>query len=100
MEANAHSYLAKPPRAKLLHNICPTFIWPDAASQQEMDEIEETEEEGGETEVNDAEGEATKVRVNNKKRVRDALKCGRRRGMRWNATGRIYEGWKRQKGKV
>lgn len=35
-----HSYLVMPPRARLLHNICPTFIWPDAASQREMDEAE------------------------------------------------------------
>lgn len=35
-----HSYLVMPPRARLLHNICPTFIWPDAASQREMDEVE------------------------------------------------------------
>lgn len=39
-ESDTHSYLVMPPRAKLLHNICPTFICPDAASQQEMDEME------------------------------------------------------------
>ena len=41
-----------PPRAWLPHNICPTFICPDAAAQQEVNEMEE---EVGEEEEDDPE---------------------------------------------
>lgn len=56
-----HSYLVKPPRARLLHNICPTFICPDAASQREMDEVEEVEE-GREREEGNEEGNENEKR--------------------------------------
>lgn len=54
-----HSYLVMPPRARLLHNICPTFIWPDAASQRELNEEEEERERGGGCRRGGDEGERT-----------------------------------------
>lgn len=56
-DTHTHTYLVKPPRARLLHNICPTFICPDADSQQETDEMEE---EGREEEENEDGGKYTK----------------------------------------